>query len=132
MEIKPSAIKGLKKIGDIFLPQNGEFPAYSQVADTSALSMLLKNAPPDDSASLLMVLSIFSYLPKFILKWLVRKLENSMSHPGNGILQVTYRQLFMGLRGILFSTYYSEFTDKSYTGKTPLEILEYKLEIQEN
>lgn len=132
MEIKPSATKGLKKIGDIFLPRNGEFPSYSQIADTTTLPMLLKNAPPDDAASLLMVLGIFSYLPKFVLKWLVKKMEKSMSHPSNGIIQVTLRQLFMGLRGILFSTYYSEFTDKSYSGKTLLEILGYKLEIQEN
>lgn len=131
-KLNTNAIKGLSKIGDIILPKNGDFPSYSEVADTNALSMIIKNAPTEDISSLNLVLSIFAFLPNFILKWVVKKMENSLSDPSTGLIATTFRQLQLGLRGLLFSTYYSEFVRKDYTGKTPLQILDYKLVIDEH
>jgi hypothetical protein len=121
------AVVGLSKIGDIYLPQNGEFPKYSDVADTSKLDMLIENAPKEDIEALNMVLVIFSFLPSFIIKFLVHQFTNAMSSKSDGVVASNLRQLNMGLRGLCYSTYYSEFNNENYKGKTPLQILDYSL-----
>lgn len=126
------AAVGLSKIGDIYLPQNGEFPKYSEVADTTKLDMLIENAPKEDIEALNMVLVIFSFLPSFVIKFLIHQFANAMSNKSNNIIASSFRQLNMGLRGLCYSTYYSEFTNPNYKGKTPLQILDYSLNRVEN
>jgi len=121
------AIKGLKKIGDIFLPGNSEFPSYSQAGGTYKLNDIVKYAPEDDIASLNLVLIIFSFLPKFALAWLVTQMGNATETGKEGIIPTTLRQLDLGLRGILYSTYYGEFTNPDYKGKTPVELIDYSI-----
>ena len=59
------AIKGLTKVGNIYCPKNGEFPAFSEVAGTYKLNDLVRNVPSDDFSSLNLVLAIFAFLPNF-------------------------------------------------------------------
>ena len=121
------AIVGLTKVGDIYCPKTEEFPAYSEVGGTSHLNSLVVNVPADDFSALNLVLIILSFLPRFILKWLVGVLERSGYDPSDGLIPSTLRQLNIGLRGLVYSTYYSELTNVHYKGKTPLNILEFEI-----
>lgn len=121
------ATKGLLKVGEIYCPKNGEFPSFKEAAGTSYLNNLTSNVPEDDFSSLAMVLAIFSFLPNGILKWIINACTNAQSNPSDGILPSLLRQLNIGLRGLCYSIYYSEFTNPNYTGKKPLDIMEYKL-----
>lgn len=121
------AIKGICKLGDIFLPENGEFPKYSDVAGTHRLNDLVEYAPKDDFQSLNLVLIIFSFLPNFILKMIANKMVSAMTDPGENIILTTFRQMNMGIRGLLYSTYYSELTNPNYKGKTPLQVMDYTI-----
>ena len=121
------ATKGLLKVGEIYCPRNGEFPSFNEAAGTTYLPGLVANVPADDFSSLSMVLAIFSFLPNGILKWIINACTNSQSNPSDGILPSLLRQLNIGLRGLCYSIYYSEFTNPNYTGKKPLDVMEYKL-----
>lgn len=121
------AIKGITKVGDIYCPKNGEFPAFSEAAGTQYLNDLVANVPEDDFSSLNLVLAIFSFLPVSVLKWLIGIFERSMNNPSDSILPSLLRQLNTGLRGLCYSVYYSEFSNPSYQGKTPLQIIGYQL-----
>ncbi len=121
------AVKGLSKIGNIYCPKNGEFPAYEEVAGLHFLNTLAVNVPKDDFTSLNLVLIIFSFLPNGILRWLVGKFEAAQEDDSEGIIASTLRQLNLGLRGLCYSTYYSEFTNPAYKGRTPMEIIDYKV-----
>jgi hypothetical protein len=121
------AIKGLQKVGDIYCPKNGEFPSYSEAAGTQYLDNLAVNVPADDFSALNIVLAILSFLPKGILNWLVNTLQNSMDSSSDGMIPSLLRQLNIGLRGLCYSTYYSEFTNPYYSGKTPMQIIDYHL-----
>jgi hypothetical protein len=121
------AIKGMCKMGDIYLPQNGDFPKYSAVAGTHRLNDLIENAPKEDIEALGLVLAICSFLPHFVLKWIVSMLVKSATDTSDGVVASNLRQLNMGLRGLIFSTYYSELTNPNYTGKTPLEVIDYSI-----
>lgn len=119
------AIKGIKRIGDVILPGNGEFPSYSEAGGTYKLNDMVQYAPEDDISALNLVLIIFSFLPKFVLKWLVRQMGDATENAKDGLLPTTFRQLDLGLRGLLYSTYYGEFTNPEYKGKTPMELIDY-------
>jgi hypothetical protein len=121
------AIIGLKKIGDVYCPKNGEFPAYSEVAGVGYLDHLTIHVPADDFTALNLALAIFSFLPKGIIEWLVLTFQKAADNPSEGILPSTYRQLNLGLRGLVFSTYYSELINPEYKGKTPLQIIDYHI-----
>jgi hypothetical protein len=125
--ISNQAIKGLSKIGDIFLPGNEEFPKYSEVAGTYFVNDMVQYAPEEDLASLNLVLIIFSFLPKFVLRWLVNKMGEATAKGNEGMIPTTLRQLDLGLRGILYATYYGEFTNPEYKGKTPVQLMDYQV-----
>ena len=119
------AIKCLNKIGDIIAPKNGDFPSYSEYGCIEHVDDIVRYAPAEDIKDLNMVLSILSYMPKTILKWIVR--QSAESHKDDGPLSVIFRQLDFGLKGIILSTYYSNKAGSGYKGKTPLEVIGYDI-----
>lgn len=121
------AVIGLIKMGNIYCPHTAEFPGYSEVVNRKQLNGLIENVPPDDFSALNLVLAIFSILPGFILRWLAGVMERSMDNSSDGIIPSTLRQLNLGLRGLVFSTYYTELTNPEFNGKTPLNILEFEI-----
>lgn len=121
------AIKGLTKVGNIYCPKNGEFPVFSEVAGTYKLNDLVRNVPSDDFSSLNLVLAIFAFLPNFIINWIISKCQQSQANPSDGIIPSTLRQLNIGLRGLCYSIYYSEFNNPDFKGKTPLQVIDYSL-----
>ena len=123
--LSKKALKAINRIGDIMVPENGEFPSYSEYGGIEHIDEILRYAPESDMKGLDMVLSILSVMPKFVLSWLVDKMRQS--HERGGGLWVIMRQLNFGLKGIILSTYYSEKAGSNYKEKTPLEIIDYSI-----
>lgn len=120
-----SAVKGLTRIGDILIPGDGEFPSFSEYKCMEHIDDLLPYAPSDDISDLGMVLGILSVFPKSILIWLVKKMEKA--HQNHGPLGTLLRQLNLGLRGLVFSLYYSDKPGANYKGKHPNELIGFTL-----
>ena len=125
--ISTRATKGLLEVGDIYCPKNGDFPSFKEAAGTAYLNNLVTNVPKEDFDSLSLVLVIFSFLPAGILRWIINACTKSQSSTGDGIIPSTLRQLNIGLRGLCYSIYYSEFTHPNYKGKKPLEVIDYHI-----
>ncbi len=123
--LSKAAVNGLNRIGDIMIPKNGEFPSFSEVGGLEYIDDLVSYAPQDDISDLGMVLSILSFMPGFVLRWLVNKLEDAQY--SNGPLSPIFRQLDFALRGLLFSCYYTEKVGSNYTGKKPLDIIGWEI-----
>lgn len=115
------SIKGLNRIGDILIPGNSEYPSFSAYLCTDHIDDLVAYAPKDDIKDLGLVLILFSFLPFSTLKWLVKKM--AAAHKKDGALDNLFRQLNMGIRGIVFSLYYSEKPGNNYQGKNPTEMI---------
>jgi len=124
------AIKGLTRIGDILIPGNDEFPSFSEYMCMDHIDGLVSYAPADDINDLGMVLGILSIMPKSILNWLVKKM--AIAHKNQGPAGTLLRQLNMGIRGIVFSLYYSEKPGISYKAKNPTELIGFTLNKVEN
>ena len=95
------------------IPKNGEFPAYSEVKGLDYIDDILSYAPESDVSDLNMVLSILGFMPTFILKLLLNKMAKSQENESNGAVAVILRQLDLGIRGIVYATYYTEKTSPS-------------------
>ncbi len=123
--LSPRAKKALIRIGDMMIPKNGEFPSFSETGAIGHIDELTAYAPESDIKDLSMVLSILSIKPDFVLRWIVRKMDNSQN--SNGVLAPVFRQLNFGLRGLLFSCYYSEKMGASFKGKKPLDVIGFEI-----
>jgi hypothetical protein len=119
------AINGLSRIGDILIPGDAQFPSFSDYQCLDHIDDLVTYAPKNDIKDLNMVLSILSYLPKSTLTWLIRKM--SESNEKQGMIGSLLRQLNMGIRGIVFSLYYSEKPGHNYQGKNPTAMIGFTL-----
>ncbi len=120
-----SALKTINRIGDMMIPKNGEFPAFSEVGGLEYIDEIVSYAPPADIKDLNLVLTILAFMPNFVLRWLLSKMENSME--STGPLAPIFRMLDVGLRGLVFSCYYTEKIPASYKGKKPLDIIGFDL-----
>ncbi len=120
------ALVGLNKMGDVLIPGSDELPSFSEYGCIEYVDNLVAYAPADDIATLGAVLAVLSWMPQGVLHWLTSKMS-TVTPNSTGIMAAVYRQLNMGLRGILFSLYYSEKPGSAYSGNTPLEVIGYEL-----
>jgi hypothetical protein len=123
--LSKSAVKGLSRIGDILIPGEGEFPSFSGYMCMEHVDDLVHYAPNDDIKDLGMVLGILSLMPKSFLNWLVKIMAKS--HLNHGPAGTLLRQLNLGIRGIVFSLYYSEKPGANYKGKHPNQLIGFTL-----
>ena len=120
-----NAIKGLNRVGDIIIPQTDEFPSFSEYDCVTHVDDLLNYMPESDVSTLNSVLGIFAFLPKGALVQIVNLMTNSPD--SQNALAPLFRQLNIGLRGILFSLYYSRKAGPDYSGKDPADIIDYQV-----
>lgn len=120
-----SALKAINRIGDMMIPRNGEFPSFSEVGGIAYIDDLVSYAPPADIKDLNLLLTILAFMPNFVLHWILGKMETALD--STGPLAPTFRLMDIGLRGLIFSCYYTEKIPASYTGKKPLDIIGFDL-----
>lgn len=120
-----NAMKGLERVGDILIPHTAELPSFSESRVAKGVDSLLAYAPADDIATLNTVLGIFSFLPGSVLRWVAERM--AVSQQDAGALGALFRQLNLGLRGIIFSLYYGGPVGFGYQGKAPLDVIGYHI-----
>ena len=121
----PSALKGLKRIGDIFIPRGDDLPSFSEYGGIEHVDDIVAYTPEEDVANLNMVFSIFSILPEGMLRWTADQMVAASYR--DGFLDALLRQLYIGLKGILFSCYYSGKSGSNYSGKNPMDVIGYSV-----
>lgn len=123
--LSKSAIKGLTRIGNILIPGDDTFPSFVDYGCMDHIDDLMAYAPADDVKDLNMVLGILAFFPRFVLVWLVKKMANA--HRSQGGMSTLLRQLNMGIRGVVFSLYYSEKPGGDFKGQQPTEMIGFTL-----
>ncbi len=119
--------RGLLKLGDVFAPGNDEFPSFSELGCGEHADAVLEYLPKDDRKALATLLGLLRWTPRFKVRWLVRFLEFAPKIPGppGDVL----RLLRTGLNGVVMSLYFSGRKGQHYSGRTPLEIIEYDVNV---
>lgn len=120
-------IRALNKIGDIMCPENEDFPQFSRLGAIDHIDILLEEIPTADLGDLKMLLTILGLLPSFVLRFILNLLE-SQQHV-NGEVGTLIRTVRFGLRGLIFSLYYSGLKgEKSGQVRLPIEVVGYKIQ----
>lgn len=123
--LSPLALKSLNRIGDIIIPHNEEFPSFSEYGGLEHIDEMVAFAPQDDIKSLNLLLIVLAFMPSFVLQWLVAK--TAVAYKSTGILGTPFRQLYFGLRGLVFGCYYSERPGKGYKGQDPIKTINFSI-----
>lgn len=119
------ALRTIRRMGDIMLPETTEFPSFSQTGCIEHIDDILAYAPGEDISGLNTLLVILSFFPGSFLGWIIKNMEKS--HSGNSSLSPVFRQLDFGLKGIIYTCYYSGKTSKNFQGKNPLDIIGFEV-----
>ena len=124
------ALKALNTFGDLLMPATDILPSFSETGCLEHIDSLAMHAPEDDIGSLNMVLGILSFMPKGIFRWLIEKM-NTAQH-SDAMLATIYRQLNFGIKGLLYSLYYSGKSGANYKGKPIPDLIGNDMEWVEN
>lgn len=116
-------LSGLRKLGDIMLPANGDFAAFSSTGCIERIDDLMSTAHPDDVRDFGLLLQVCHYLPRFAVEWIVKLADNADRLPG--FIAPLARTLNIGIKGVVVSLYYSGHRPATWRGKTGLDTIDY-------
>ena len=119
------ALKTLNRIGDIYIPRNGEFPSFSEYGGIEHIDKLAGYAPVDDIGDLNMLLGVLGFMPGFVLRFIVHLCAKSPD--SNSPISPLLRQLNLAFRGLIFGCYYAERPGSNYNGKDPVELINFSI-----
>ena len=118
-------LNGLTRIGDLMLPANGRFPAFSQTGCIERIDDLMGTAHPDDIRDLGLLLLVFNFLPVFVLRWVLQLVDKAEQMPS--FIAPIFRTLNIGVKGVVLSLYYSGYSRVTYQGKSALDAIDYEV-----
>lgn len=100
----------VKRIGDVFIPGDGVLPRFSECGFTDHIDRMVVFLPASDVALLGLLMNTLRFLPDSFIHLLVKLTLADRYFPG--AVGANLRKLDIGLRGIIFSLYYSFLEDK--------------------
>lgn len=108
-------LKGVLKAGDAIAPGDGDLPALSQTDFILEVDRMLAYLNKDDLDGLRLVTWIFAYLPKFIIRLIINTAQKAARIPG--VAGAPFRMLLIGIKGLVFTLYYSKINDNNGNGQ---------------
>lgn len=121
-------IRGVNRCGDVVIPGDGEdFPAFSQTGLSKHIDRMLDYMTEHDRDGLIMLFGIFAFLPKPVIAFIMAMAKANAKFPD--FLGAPLRQVYIGVRGVFFTLYYSNLGDEGGTGKKILKNINYETKI---
>jgi len=108
-KITKSQIAGLHKLGKVVLADYPGFPAFNQTEPEKYINRMVDYMYTDDRQAILVILSLFSVLPLFVIRWKLSFID--LAAKWKGMPGVPFRMLQIALKGLIFTLYYSDFTE---------------------
>lgn len=121
------SLKGLEKAGDVFLPGDSDFPSFKKLGCIEHIDRVAEHILPSDREGLKILGSLFFFTPRVFIYLLFWFLEKFWGFPGWVGDQIRLARI--GLKGLFTTLYFSGENGSSYSGKTPLEVMEYSVSV---
>ena len=99
-------LHGLRKVGDIVIPGDGEFPSFSQSGVMAEVDRMLDYLHASDRDGLRLVFGAFRFLPGPVIRGIMALSERHRMLPGP--LGAAARQINLGVKGVVMTLYYSD------------------------
>ncbi len=119
--------RALERVGDIMIPGVDGFPPFSRTGSIAHVDPLLEVTPAEDVAGLKILLSVLSFLPTGLLAAFLRMVCREDRAPG--LLAGAFRNIHIGLKGLVMSLYYSNRAGAASTGPGVHVLIEYELRV---
>ena len=107
--LKRSHLKGLERLGRVVIPQNSDFPSFNEIQAEKYVNRMVDYMYEDDRSSILIILKMLSIMPLFKIRWLMSLIETGSKW--KGLAGAPFRMLQIGLKGLIFTVYYSDLTE---------------------
>ncbi len=99
-------LEAIRKIGDSLIEGDADLPSFSASGCIASVDRILDYMPEQDLRDLRSLLTLFSFLPCFLVAVILRVAEWGPLLPGAPGAMI--RLIRMGPRGLIMSLYYSE------------------------
>lgn len=100
-------LAALRKLGDILIPGDGEFPSFSRSGAIDHVDRMLDYMYDSDRNGVEALLTIFRFTPRFLVRAIMALTEKQRSFPEP--LGMVCRMINIGLKGVVMTLYYSDF-----------------------
>jgi acyl-CoA reductase-like NAD-dependent aldehyde dehydrogenase len=105
------SLKGIQKAGDVLIPGSEDLPKFSDVKLMQDLHRMTDYMNADDREGLKLLMAIFAITPAFLIHLILQVVSKHESFPD--FIGAVFRQINMGVRGVVFTLYYSDLDDHS-------------------
>lgn len=109
-------LEGLRKAGEIMVPGDEDLPSFSSVELADQVDRALPYMRDSDREDFAALMTLFGYLPKFLIRFILFVSTLDWTFPGKA--GATLRTLRIGLKGVVMSLYYSDFTEDNRIHRT--------------
>lgn len=116
-------LRGLNRLGDVVIPGDKDLPGFSDLGVEGHIDRILDYMNEDDKSGLKLVMTIFAFCPKFLIFFILWLTEKAS---GESFIASQLRLVNTGLKGVIFTLYYSNLNTKS---KVIHEVLEWDAKI---
>lgn len=101
----PLSIRGVRKAGDILISGDRDLPSFSEADLCREIPRLLNDMYPDDREGIIALTAVFGLLPGIVVRFILWLAAHDHFFPGP--IGALLRQIHVGVRGIVFTLYYS-------------------------
>lgn len=98
-------LRGLDRLGDVYLPGDGTLPSFSESGCASRIDDVLEYLPEADRSDVGLLLRILGWLPRLFVAAFVWMTERGGSLPGPPGALLRFARI--GTRGLVMSLYWS-------------------------
>lgn len=112
--LTPNQVKGFLKVSDVLAPGYKEMPKFSKTDFGHYIDDVLEETSKQDREDLGLLFSIFRFLPKLLVSFIITLSEKDEMGPM--FWQTNMRKINIGLKGIIFALYYSRLPDSNQMG----------------
>lgn len=102
-------LRGLLKVADVFVPGQGALPSFSRSGFVREVDRIVSYMARKDRDEFLALLRVIAILPRFLVRLVVAASASDRWFPRPIASQL--RLLNIGLKGVAYSLYYSDFSE---------------------
>lgn len=114
-------LNGFRKTGDVLVPGTGNSPSFTDTGCLEHIDRMARYLSPDDLSGLRLLMGIFCYAPKWVIRLVLKACNHNQKLPG--FLGSTLRMLEIGVKGAILSPYYSGLSGREFQGKKVHDVI---------
>ncbi len=108
-KLKKSHIKGLYKLGKVVISDYPGFPTFEEIKPEDYLNRMIDYMYDDDREPVMIILTLFSVLPLFVIRWKMKFIDWGATW--KGAPGAIFRMLQIALKGMIFTIYYTDVSE---------------------